>query len=64
LRDAVATTDGNLSTHLTKLEDAGYVAVAKAFVGRKPVTTISLTEVGRTRFREYLDALEALLPRR
>ncbi|MEQ1507788.1 MAG: transcriptional regulator [Myxococcota bacterium] len=64
LRDAVRATDGNLSTHLTKLEDAGYVAVGKQFVGKKPLTTVRLTALGRDRFRLYLDALDALLPRR
>lgn len=64
LRSAVNTTDGNLATHVGKLEKAGYVAVDKQFVGRKPLTTYRLTELGRSRFVDYLDALEALLPRR
>jgi DNA-binding transcriptional ArsR family regulator len=64
LRAAVRATDGNLATHVGKLEDAGYVEVEKQFVGRKPLTTDRLTELGRSRFALYLDALEALLPRR
>jgi DNA-binding transcriptional ArsR family regulator len=64
LRDAVGATDGNLASHVAKLEEAGYVAVDKQFVARKPLTTYALTDLGRERFLAYLDALEALLPRR
>jgi DNA-binding transcriptional ArsR family regulator len=64
LRDVVKATDGNLATHLSKLEEAGYVAVDKQFVARRPLTTYRLTELGRLRFAAYLDALEALLPPR
>ncbi|MCP4211125.1 MAG: transcriptional regulator [Halieaceae bacterium] len=46
-------TRGNLSSHMTKLEDAGYVEVIKEFVERKPVTMLSLTEEGRTALLEY-----------
>jgi DNA-binding transcriptional ArsR family regulator len=63
LRDATATTDGNLSAHLVKLEEAGYVAVDKSFVGRKPHTTARLTDAGRRAFVAYLDALAAFLPK-
>lgn len=52
---------GNLSTHLTKLEEAGYVAIDKEFKGRKPHTTISLTRRGRTAFREYKKSLQQVL---
>jgi DNA-binding MarR family transcriptional regulator len=44
---------GNLSTHLSKLEDAGYVAIEKAFVGKRPHTMIRLTDVGREAFEQY-----------
>lgn len=54
-------TAGNLTTHLSKLESAGYVATEKAFAGRKPVTYVQLTSAGRTAFRSYRDALLALL---
>jgi DNA-binding HxlR family transcriptional regulator len=47
LRDKVGATDGNLSAHLRKLEDAGYVAVTKSFVNRKPQTRLALTAAGR-----------------
>lgn len=54
-------TAGNLSTHLRKLEDAGYVEVAKAHQGRTPVTYLSLTKRGRRAFEDYTDALRSLL---
>lgn len=46
-------TRGNLSSHMTKLEEAGYVEVIKEFINRKPVTMLSLTDEGRTAFLEY-----------
>ena len=46
-------TEGNLSSHMTKLEKAGYVAVEKSFVGRRPHTMLRLTEAGRAAFRQY-----------
>ncbi|MEA3031287.1 MAG: hypothetical protein QOG13_2612 [Sphingomonadales bacterium] len=60
LRDKVGATDGNLSAHLRKLEDAGYVAVDKSFVNRKPQTRLALTRAGRRAWREWLDRIEAL----
>jgi len=52
---------GNLSTHLTKLEEAGYIAITKEFKGKKPHTTINLTKQGRTAFREYKRSLQQVL---
>lgn len=52
---------GNLSTHLSKLEEAGYVAINKEFRGKKPHTTISLTGQGRAAFREYKKSLQQVL---
>jgi len=52
---------GNLSTHLTKLEEAGYIAINKEFRGKKPHTTISLTKQGRTAFRQYKKSLQQVL---
>jgi DNA-binding MarR family transcriptional regulator len=46
-------TRGNLSSHMTKLEQAGYLSVSKEFVNRKPVTMLSLTDKGRQAFLEY-----------
>ena len=63
LRDRVGATDGNLATHVAKLEKAGYVAVRKRFVKRRPQTLYRLTDRGRDAFAAYLEALEALLPR-
>jgi DNA-binding MarR family transcriptional regulator len=64
LRDQIGITDGNLATHIGKLEKAGYVEVRKRFVGRKPQTLYHLTDRGRAAFDSYLEALAALLPRR
>lgn len=61
LREKVNTTDGNLSTHIKKLEDAGYVSVEKKFENRKPVTRFSLTEKGRKAFTIYIERLENML---
>ena len=65
LRDKVGATDGNLSTHLKKLEEDGYVRQEKRFVGKKPQTRIFLTDEGRaawikwiTRMRAIMDAAE------
>ena len=61
LKAKLQATDGNLSVHLRKLEDAGYVAVDKSFVGRKPRTAISLSDQGRAAFVRYLDAMQKLV---
>jgi DNA-binding MarR family transcriptional regulator len=52
---------GNLSTHLSKLEEAGYVVLEKGYKGKKPNTTISLTEVGREAFKTYKNGMQAVL---
>ena len=61
LKTRLQATDGNLSVHLRKLEEAGYVSIDKSFSGRKPLTRISLTEAGRTAFVAYLDAIGRLV---
>lgn len=61
LKARLQATDGNLSVHLRKLEDAGYVAIDKRFVGKKPQTTVTLTEDGRAAFICYLDAMARLV---
>lgn len=61
LRDMVKTTDGNLGAHLAKLEAAGYVAVDKRFVDRKPVTSYRVSAAGRKAFGQYLRVLDGLL---
>jgi DNA-binding MarR family transcriptional regulator len=63
LKDRLQTSDGNLSVHLRKLEEAGYVTIKKSFAGRKPLTRALLTEKGRAAFVAYLDAIEKLVPR-
>jgi DNA-binding MarR family transcriptional regulator len=60
LKAALSATDGTLSVHLRKLEEAGYVAIAKTFRDRRPLTTVRLTSDGRKAFRTYLDALGKL----
>ena len=61
LKARLQVTDGNLSVHLRKLEDAGYVAIDKSFVGRKPLTRVALTDAGRDAFLRYLDAMARLV---
>ena len=61
LKEALGMTDGNLSVHARTLEDAGYVRITKAFVGRKPRTTLQLTARGRRAFRKYVEYLEQIV---
>lgn len=61
LRDLLELTDGNLSVHLQRLEDAGYVAIEKTFVDRRPKTQVRLTEEGRAAFAAYVDTLEQII---
>ncbi|GGO71431.1 transcriptional regulator [Nonomuraea cavernae] len=61
LKELLGMTAGNLSVHLTKLEDAGYVQITKTHKGRTPVTYVSLTKRGRLAFDDYTRAIRALL---
>lgn len=61
LVNATGLTWGNLATHLRKLEEHRYVKIDKEFRGRKPHTTISLTERGRTAFQAYRNTMQAAL---
>ena len=61
LKRLLATTDGNLSVHSRKLEDAGYIAVEKKFEGRVPRTEYRLTASGRAALERYLTHMEALI---
>ena len=61
LQELLDMTAGNLSTHLRKLEDAGYVEVTKAHQGRLPVTFLALTKTGRRAFEDYTEELRGLL---
>jgi DNA-binding transcriptional ArsR family regulator len=61
LKAATETTDGNLSVHARKLEDAGYVTCTKGFDGRLPRTEFGLTTSGRKALKKYLDHMEAII---
>jgi len=61
LKKLLGATDGNLATHLNALESAGYVEVAKDFVGRKPRTRITLSSAGRKAFARHVAYLRNLL---
>jgi len=61
LRTALEATDGNLSVHARKLEEAGYIGCTKGFDGRTPRTEYRLTTTGRKAFEKYLDHMESLI---
>lgn len=61
LKNQIGLTWGNLSTHLKRLEDAGYVEVIKEFIDRKPVTSLKLTEAGRDAFQSYRERMTGFL---
>ena len=61
LRDSLGMTDGNLTSHMRTLQEAGYVAVAKSFQDRRPLTTCSLTASGRKAFTQYVSLLEQIV---
>jgi DNA-binding MarR family transcriptional regulator len=61
LKGITGTTDGNLSVHARRLEDAGYVHCEKSFAGRTPRTEYRLTTVGRRALEKYLDHMDALI---
>jgi DNA-binding MarR family transcriptional regulator len=61
LKKLMKTTDGNLSVHARKLEEANYVACTKSFEGRMPRTEYRLTAAGRRALERYLDHMEALI---
>ena len=61
LKELTETTDGNLSTHLTKLEIADYITIQKTFKGKKPHTIYVISEKGRKAFMKYLEQLEHII---
>lgn len=61
LRNMTGLTWGNLSTHLSKLEAAGFLGVEKTFVGKKPRTVVRLTDQGRAAFRDYKSSMQQVL---
>jgi len=61
LKNLLNTTDGNISVHARKLEDAGYLVCEKSFKGRTPLTEYSITSDGRAALEQYLNHMEALI---
>ncbi len=64
LKENLGLSDGNLASHMKKLEASEFIEVRKEFVGRKPQTTYAATALGRKAFNDHLDALEDLLKQR
>lgn len=61
LRDALEMTDGNLTTHIRTLQEAGYVSVAKSYQNNRPLTTCTLTPTGKKAFASYINLLEQIV---
>jgi DNA-binding HxlR family transcriptional regulator len=61
LKSTLDLTDGNLSVHARKLEDAGYIVCRKSFTGRTPRTEYAMTSAGRRAFEKYLDHMNAII---
>ena len=61
MRQALNMTDGNLTTHIRTLQEAGYISVTKSFQNRRPLTTCSLTAAGRKAFTTYINLLETII---
>jgi DNA-binding MarR family transcriptional regulator len=61
LRDALKMTDGNLTTHIRTLQEAGYVSVTKSYKNKRPLTTCALTAAGKKAFAGYINLLERIL---
>ena len=61
LRDTLDMTDGNLTSHMRTLQEAGYVSVSKSYANNRPLTTCSLTATGNKAFAGYIDLLEQIL---
>lgn len=62
LKKSINVSDGNLSTHMSKLEAANYIAVTKQFKGKRPQTLVKLTAKGKAAFAAYVAHLASLLP--
>jgi len=61
MRDALAMTDGNLTSHMRTLQEAGYVSVSKSYENNRPLTTCSLTPAGKKAFANYVNLLEQIV---
>ncbi|ADU13208.1 winged helix-turn-helix domain-containing protein [Asticcacaulis excentricus] len=64
LKGVLEATQGNLSVHLSKLEDAGYVEIIKGYQGKKPLTRVHITPAGRQAFARYIQVLSGLVDKR
>ena len=58
LKEVLSVTDGNLSSHLTKLEKESYIVIEKTFEGKRPKTVVKITPTGREAFESYIEALK------
>jgi len=61
LRDTLGMTDGNLTTHIRTLQEAGYLSVTKSFQHNRPLTTCALTAAGKRTFTHYINLLELII---
>ncbi|HZR15928.1 MAG TPA: transcriptional regulator [Verrucomicrobiae bacterium] len=61
MRDTLKMTDGNLTTHIRTLQEAGYVSITKSFQNNRPLTTCSLTAAGKKAFASYINLLEQII---
>ena len=61
LRDTLDMTDGNLTSHMRTLQEAGYVSVSKSYQNNRPLTTCSVTAAGKKAFASYVDLLEQII---
>ncbi|XLS30133.1 winged helix-turn-helix domain-containing protein [Flavobacteriaceae bacterium M23B6Z8] len=64
LKELLNATDGNLASHLKALEKEGYITVEKKFIGRKPNTSYTISELGRFEFKKHIDAIEKLIKKK
>jgi DNA-binding MarR family transcriptional regulator len=61
LKESLGVTDGNLSSHLSKLEKEEYVVIEKTFVGKRPKTVVQISQKGKDAFRAYIEALKKFI---
>lgn len=61
LKEELSVTDGNLSSHLSKLEKEGYIGIEKTFEGKRPKTVVGITPIGREAFEKYIEALKQFI---
>lgn len=61
IKDLLEVTDGNLASHIQSLEKINYLEIKKQFIGKKPLTTYKVTEIGKKAFKNHIEGLEKLL---